>query len=157
MQPSTGQWGTAMMSFEVYRQALVAAVLRRHLSQWSWARLRAGLPLRRRTPLPGPGRRAPCPEPPMTVHTPLRPAWTCTGCGADWPCPTRRSQLTAEYPAADLPLSLYLAACLVEAAYDQPNVSAGELYARFLGWVRVCPRSPGAEAVGRVRIPPGMR
>jgi hypothetical protein len=28
-----------MMSSEVYRQALVAAVLRRHRSSWSWARL----------------------------------------------------------------------------------------------------------------------
>jgi hypothetical protein len=89
----------------------------------------------------------------MTAHLPLRPAWTCTGCGAAWPCPSRRSQLTAEYSGADLPLSLYLAACLVEAAFDLPQISAGDLYARFLGWVPIRPRGPTTRAVGRARIP----
>jgi hypothetical protein len=44
------------------------------------------------------------------------------------------AQLRAEFSRADVSLSLYLATCLVDAAYDQPHASAGALYARFLGW-----------------------
>jgi hypothetical protein len=54
--------------------------------------------------------------------------------------PSGRAQLLAEYSAADLSLSLYLAARLVEAAHDQPGTGAGDLYARFLGWMRIGPR-----------------
>lgn len=70
----------------------------------------------------------------MTSHLAVRPSWICSGCGADWPCATRRGQLRAEFATAQMSLSLYLAACMVDAAYDQPRVSAGVLYSRFLGW-----------------------
>lgn len=72
----------------------------------------------------------------MSVHIPLRPAWSCAGCSLPWPCPTRRDQLVAEYATDTLPLALYLAACLVDAAYDLPHAPAGVLYQRFLGWLR---------------------
>jgi hypothetical protein len=71
----------------------------------------------------------------VSVHAPTRPLWTCAGCSAAWPCASRRQQLLAQYPHDLLPAALYLAACLVEAAYDLPDVPAGELYRRFLGWL----------------------
>ena len=70
------------------------------------------------------------------LHRPLRPQWTCAGCGWDWPCPTRRGQLTAEYDRARVCLSLVMAEYFVEASEDLRDVPAGELYRRFLGWVR---------------------
>ena len=72
----------------------------------------------------------------MSVHIPLRPQWRCAGCSRAWPCATRQDQLVAEYSADTLPLALYLAACLVDAAYDLPETPAGVLYQRFLGWLR---------------------
>jgi hypothetical protein len=75
----------------------------------------------------------------VTVHTALRPSWTCAGCSLPWPCPTRRAELVAAYAPDTLPIALHLAACLVDAAYDLPDIPAGELYARFLGWLRQLP------------------
>jgi hypothetical protein len=72
----------------------------------------------------------------MTAHNPIRPGWSCRGCGDDWPCPSRRQQLQAEYVDARVSLTLYLAACMVDAAFDLPIAPAGVLYDRFLGWVR---------------------
>jgi len=67
---------------------------------------------------------------------PLRPVWACGHCNKPWPCPDRRAQLVIAYTDDVLPLALYLAACLVDAAYDLPDVPAGDLYTRFLGWLR---------------------
>ncbi|SIS03672.1 flavin reductase [Micromonospora avicenniae] len=72
----------------------------------------------------------------MTTHLPVTPAWTCGGCGADWPCQTRRCELRAEYQRAPVSLALYLAAQLVDAAQDLSHVPAGHLHHRFLGWTR---------------------
>jgi hypothetical protein len=72
----------------------------------------------------------------VSAHLPVRPTWTCGGCPSAWPCDTRRSELLAEYFDAPTSLHLYLGACLVEAAGDLPHALAGELYRRFLGWVR---------------------
>jgi hypothetical protein len=71
----------------------------------------------------------------MSVHVPERPLWRCAGCAALWPCASRRNQFLAEYPSDLLPVALYLAACLVDAAYDLPDTPAGALYQRFLGWL----------------------
>ncbi|HLL67630.1 MAG TPA: hypothetical protein VK453_18230 [Micromonosporaceae bacterium] len=78
------------------------------------------------------------------VHMPMTPTWTCTGCMGPWPCGTKRRRLLTEY--ADAPLSLYLlmAMRLTDAAGDLPHVPAGELYARFLGWVREGQQAPPA-------------
>jgi hypothetical protein len=72
----------------------------------------------------------------MTTHVPLRPTWTCVGCGQLWPCPTRRRELLAEFSGSSVGLGLYLSACLVEASAQLPDVLAGELYSRFVGWSR---------------------
>jgi len=72
----------------------------------------------------------------VSVHNPVRPSWSCTGCGADWPCPTRRAELAAEYDRRPASLVLYLSGCLVEACSDLPLCLAGALHARFLGWLR---------------------
>jgi hypothetical protein len=72
----------------------------------------------------------------VSVHNPVRPAWMCGGCGDPWPCATRRQQLLAEYDGAAVSLSLYMTALFVDAVRDQPHLPAGELFARFLGWLR---------------------
>ncbi len=72
----------------------------------------------------------------MTTHLPVKPAWSCGGCGADWPCQTRRRELRAEYDRAPVSMALYLAAQLVDAAQDLAHVPAGNLHHRFLGWTR---------------------
>jgi hypothetical protein len=75
----------------------------------------------------------------MTNHEPVRPVWTCRGCGADWPCTTRRAELGAEFAGAPVSLALYLSDCLVTAARELPACRAGKLYHQFLGWVRSSP------------------
>jgi hypothetical protein len=72
----------------------------------------------------------------MTDHLPRRPHWRCVECDAHWPCHTRRRQLMAEFTGASASLGLYLASCLVDAAADMPDASAGLLYRQFLGWFR---------------------
>ncbi|MEV6812343.1 hypothetical protein AB0M52_09460, partial [Micromonospora sp. NPDC051296] len=49
-------------------------------------------------------------------HLPSPPAWTCTGCGREWPCPVKQSQLLAEFGGARAALAVYLGSCLVAAA-----------------------------------------
>jgi hypothetical protein len=66
----------------------------------------------------------------------MRPQWICAGCAQDWPCPTRRGQLTAEYDRARVCLSLVMTSHFVEASVDLRDVPAGELHLRFLGWLR---------------------
>jgi hypothetical protein len=71
----------------------------------------------------------------MTAHLPSRPTWNCAGCGAPWPCPSRRGQLLAEYEGASVSLALFMTANFVEAASDLSWVSAGDLYGRFFSWL----------------------
>ncbi len=72
----------------------------------------------------------------VSMHLPIRPGWVCAGCGLTWPCSTRRQQLVAEYEGARVSLALLMAAYFADAANDLPYAQAGDLYARFLGWVR---------------------
>ncbi|MGK5441078.1 hypothetical protein ACSNN7_04490 [Micromonospora sp. URMC 105] len=72
----------------------------------------------------------------MTTHGPVPPVWSCGGCGAPWPCPTRRRELRAEYADAPVSLALYLGAQLVRATEDLSGTPAGALHRRFLGWLR---------------------
>ncbi|MFG1800470.1 hypothetical protein ACGFI4_09905 [Micromonospora carbonacea] len=72
----------------------------------------------------------------MTSHGPVLPRWTCGGCAAPWPCPTRQRTLRAEYAGATVSLAIHLGMCLVSATEDLPWVPAGELHRRFLGWAR---------------------
>jgi hypothetical protein len=73
------------------------------------------------------------------AHLPIRPTWTCGACGIDWPCPTRRCQLLAEYQRAHVSLALLMVAYFAEATQDLGLQSGGELYARFLGWLHGSP------------------
>ena len=54
----------------------------------------------------------------VTTHGPVLPIWSCGGCAAPWPCPTRRRELRAEFDGAPVSLALYLGAQLVRAAED---------------------------------------
>lgn len=71
----------------------------------------------------------------MTAHQPLRPNWSCVGCGYPWPCPSRRRQFQAEYADAPVSLALVLGSAFVEAAADLRGTPSGELHDRFVGWV----------------------
>ncbi|GAB3174115.1 hypothetical protein GCM10027259_13640 [Micromonospora palomenae] len=72
----------------------------------------------------------------MTAHGPVLPIWSCGGCGAPWPCVTRRRELRAEFEDAPVSLSLYMGAQLVRATADLTWAPAGTLHWRFLGWTR---------------------
>ncbi|WP_204035710.1 flavin reductase [Micromonospora qiuiae] len=72
----------------------------------------------------------------LSVHQPVRPQWICAGCGAAWPCRTRKRQLVAEFTGARISLMLHLSAYLVQACEDLPNTPSGILHARFLAWPR---------------------
>ncbi|TDC00058.1 flavin reductase [Micromonospora fluostatini] len=71
----------------------------------------------------------------MTVHQPVRPAWTCGGCGAEWPCEPQRQALLVEYERARVSLS-YLAAHFLDAVPELTEVPVAHLHRRFLGWAR---------------------
>ncbi|MET7962508.1 hypothetical protein ABZ356_23815 [Micromonospora zamorensis] len=72
----------------------------------------------------------------MSTHDPVLPIWSCGGCGAPWPCFTRRRELSAEFGEAPVSLALYMGAQLVRASADLTWAPAGALHRRFLGWVR---------------------
>ncbi|MFY1635087.1 flavin reductase [Solwaraspora sp. WMMB335] len=72
----------------------------------------------------------------MSMHTPVRPHWMCTGCGLPWPCEVRRQELLTEYAGALVSLSVYMATCLIDAMTDLPLRRSGYLYWRFMGWWR---------------------
>ena len=78
----------------------------------------------------------------MTGHLPERRTWLCSTCGAEWPCRPRRAALIAEYAEAPTSLVLVMNASLIEAGDDMPDVPAGVLNARFLGWLWA-PRGTG--------------
>jgi hypothetical protein len=76
----------------------------------------------------------------VTSHGPVLPLWTCGGCGAPWPCATRKQELQAEFEDATVSLALYMGAYLVSAAEDLVWIPAGYLHRRFLGWTREADR-----------------
>jgi hypothetical protein len=71
----------------------------------------------------------------MSVHVALRPSWSCAGCGAPWPCMTRRRQLRAEYHRGRPELSALMGFYLTQAQSDVPGASPAGLDARFIGWI----------------------
>ncbi|GAA1380866.1 flavin reductase [Catellatospora chokoriensis] len=70
----------------------------------------------------------------MSMHQPIRPDWTCAGCAAAWPCPTRQRQLIAHYHQAPVSLMIHLSGYFIEACQDLRQAAAGTLHERFLGW-----------------------
>ncbi|MGC9669357.1 hypothetical protein ACNTMW_22725 [Planosporangium sp. 12N6] len=75
----------------------------------------------------------------VNVHVPIRPNWVCAGCGAPWPCETRRNQLLAEFDGTPVSLGLLMGGYFVDCCADLPNRAVGELYGRFLGWLKEQP------------------
>jgi hypothetical protein len=73
----------------------------------------------------------------MTDHLPIQHIWLCSTCKEDWPCPTAREDLLAEFADAAVPLALYLASCFTECSGDLADAHSGELYRRFFGWLRI--------------------
>ncbi|MDG4780989.1 hypothetical protein O7614_15185 [Micromonospora sp. WMMD961] len=71
----------------------------------------------------------------LPEHLPNPPSWTCTGCGREWPCATKQSQLLAEFGGARAALAVYLGSCLVAAAQDLPTLPLPRVRLRFLGWL----------------------
>jgi hypothetical protein len=75
-----------------------------------------------------------------TAHVPLRPAFDCANCGEPWPCVPAKVELTGEYQGDVIGLGQYLSLQLVD-AMDQAALNhewgpVGNLYDRFLGWMR---------------------
>ena len=69
-----------------------------------------------------------------TPHQPRRPDWRCTCCNREWPCvPARAYMLDSWEPTSR---AMTMGARLAQACQDMPDAPAGELYRRFLGWVR---------------------
>ncbi|MFV2124356.1 hypothetical protein ACFHWS_07380 [Micromonospora sp. LOL_013] len=65
-------------------------------------------------------------------HVAVRPSWSCAGCGESWPCLVARVELAGVFgPVA---LATYMVERMTEAAFDLPDVTAAELFDRFLVW-----------------------
>lgn len=67
-------------------------------------------------------------------HQPHRPGWTCTQCGADWPCERYREHLLETLPDRSAISSLmagYYPSALVELG-GEPEV----VHARLFAWAR---------------------
>ncbi|MFV2009913.1 MULTISPECIES: hypothetical protein [unclassified Micromonospora] len=65
-------------------------------------------------------------------HVAVRPSWSCAGCGELWPCLVARVELAGVFgPVA---LATYMVERMTEAAFDLPDVTAAELFDRFLVW-----------------------
>jgi hypothetical protein len=79
----------------------------------------------------------------VSAHAPVRPEWTCGGCGETWPCETRKEELQGEYANAPVSLALYLGSCLVTASGDLPTHRASHLHARFFSGL-----APAAKRAG---------
>lgn len=83
----------------------------------------------------------------MSTHNPVARTWVCSGCGADWPCATRRRELRAEFDGSPVSLGLYLGQFFVFAAEDLRHVPSGWLHHRFVGWIRQTEQSRPSPAV----------
>jgi hypothetical protein len=65
-------------------------------------------------------------------HVAVRPSWSCAGCRRAWPCAVARAELADVFgPVA---LATYAVERMTEAALDLPDVTAAELFDRFLVW-----------------------
>ena len=71
-----------------------------------------------------------------TDHRPIRPSWTCVHCGDEWPCAPRRDELIDEAYGSRVHLALLMVRYFTDALDDHPDTPPGQLYTRFVGWVR---------------------
>lgn len=91
------------------------------------------------------------PVPAPAAHVPIRPGWECAGCGRPWPCPDRRDRLLINYAGNRAALGVYLGLQLADATSDLRHHPAGDLYTRFLGWLR--PDDVQVDRQGRLSAP----
>ncbi|QLD22852.1 hypothetical protein HXZ27_00175 [Micromonospora carbonacea subsp. aurantiaca] len=72
-------------------------------------------------------------------HLPMRPAWLCRVCAAQWPCPPARLDLPTEFHGHSVALAFYLAAAMRDAMDDMYRLGGrpdrAAMHARFLGWL----------------------
>lgn len=90
--------------------------------------------------MPRPGSLVPRPASPMPRrHLPMRPAWLCRVCAAQWPCPSARLGLRTEFHGHGVALAFYLAAAMRDAMDDTYRIGGrpdrAAMHARFLGWL----------------------
>jgi hypothetical protein len=70
------------------------------------------------------------------IHFPVRPSWRCAACSEPWPCEPKRRELLAEYDQARAALGIAMAGWFSDALVDLHHEPSGQVYLRFLGWVR---------------------
>jgi hypothetical protein len=75
----------------------------------------------------------------MPEHSAARPTWDCRVCADPWPCAPARLALRAEL--GETQLRIYGWTVLEEAVGDLPQLTAPQLFRRFLLWTR-SPSSP---------------
>lgn len=69
-------------------------------------------------------------------HTPRRPQWDCDTCEQEWPCNPARVRLAEAYGRDRVGLAMYCGALHPVALAELPAAAPGELWERFVGWVR---------------------
>ncbi|MFF3869428.1 hypothetical protein [Micromonospora sp. NPDC001898] len=72
-------------------------------------------------------------------HLPMRPAWLCRVCAAQWPCPAAQLDLPTEFHGHTVALAFYLAAMMHDATDDTYRLGGcpdpAAMHTRFLGWL----------------------
>jgi hypothetical protein len=76
----------------------------------------------------------------MSLHNPVRPSWTCSGCADPWPCHNRRLELLAQFDGALTVLALNMYVQFLVAADDMPDAPCGPIVNRFTGWLNTSRR-----------------
>lgn len=72
-------------------------------------------------------------------HLSTRPSWDCAACRQPWPCANAKHELLAEFQDFPSVLAIYMSSQMHEAFIEltaHGPLSPGELYDRFLGWIR---------------------
>ncbi|MCX4473660.1 hypothetical protein OOK41_25725 [Micromonospora sp. NBC_01655] len=86
---------------------------------------------------------------PVRPHLPMRPAWLCRVCAAQWPCPAAQLDLATEFYGHSVALAFYLATSMHEAIDDMYRLGgrpdSAAMHARFLGWLSLTRRPRGTE------------
>ena len=82
---------------------------------------------------------------PTTPHRPDRPSWNCQRCGQPWPCPAVKCDLGVEFEGKPTFLFFYMQAQAMDFTSDriaQGQLPAGEVYPRFVDWIRSATTRP---------------
>jgi hypothetical protein len=68
------------------------------------------------------------------MHVADRPSWHCRECRTPWPCASVKADLTANMDR--IGRIIYLDLHFVDAVGDRLQLSASNLFERFIGWAR---------------------